>query len=420
MRGFDIILLQMSHTLPSAAAFLLCVSCMAMQPAEPVGVPELMKTFDGLPVTDRTIWETVRRRELRQRFLERMYGLPPVYAETPDVRFTLEEPDKTMMDGMAVRRRMRIHYRGPSGADSFIAIAFIPKSDKPVPAFLLICNRSPKENLDPEREKRTGFWPAEQIVGRGYAAVAFFNGDIAPETYNPATAFLTGVFACYERPQDRTDLSWGTLHAWAWGASRVLDWLETEPRIDARRVAVVGHSRCGKTALIAGAVDERFAMTCANCSGCGGAKLAHTNLPDSEHYDSFLGSRVTYWFCGNFQRYCINHDRMDRPSSEWMDFDQHEWAALVAPRLLAIASASEDCWAGPQGEFHTARLASPAWELYGRKGLDATATMPPPDTPLQDGDVSYHMRTGKHDLTPYDWDVYMNFADTHGWRKEVK
>ena len=111
---------------------------------------------------------------------------------------------------------------------------------------------------------------------------------------------------------------------------------------------------------------------------------------------------------------------MDRPSSEWMDFDQHEWAALVAPRLLAIASASEDCWAGPQGEFHTARLASPAWELYGRKGLDATATMPPPDTPLQDGDVSYHMRTGKHDLTPYDWDVYMNFADTHGWRKEVK
>ena len=104
--------------MPSAVAFLLCVSCMAMQPAEPVGVPELMKTFDGLPVTDRTIWETVRRRELRQRFLERMYGLPPVYAETPDMRFTLEEPDKTMMDGMAVRRRMRIHYRGPSGADS--------------------------------------------------------------------------------------------------------------------------------------------------------------------------------------------------------------------------------------------------------------------------------------------------------------
>ena len=128
MQGFDIIHIKMSRTMPSAVAFLLCVSCMAMQPAEPVGVPELMKTFDGLPVTDRTIWETVRRRELRQRFLERMYGLPPVYAETPDVRFTLEEPDKTMMDGMAVRRRMRIHYRGPSGADSFIAIAFIPKS----------------------------------------------------------------------------------------------------------------------------------------------------------------------------------------------------------------------------------------------------------------------------------------------------
>jgi hypothetical protein len=150
-------------------------------------------------------------------------------------------------------------------------------------------------------------------------------------------------------------------------------------------------------------------MTCVNDSGCGGAKLSHIDLPESEHYDAFLGSRVTYWFCGAFQRYCVNNDTN-------LEIDQHQWAALVAPRLLAIASASEDKWAGQPGEFHTARLASPAWELYGRKGLRADAVFPPCSVHLGEGDVSYHMRSGKHDLTPIDWGIYMNFADSHGWK----
>ena len=369
----------------------------------PVNVPELLATFDGRRIADRSLWESVRRPELKDRFLDRMYGRPPVWAERPEVAFRPEEPDEIAMDGKAVRKRVRIHYRGPFGASSFVALAFIPASEKPVPAFLLICNRTPEQNIDPTRKCKTGFWPAEEIVERGYAAVTFFNGDIAPETYNPATAFLDGVFTCYERPQDRTDTSWGTLAAWAWGASRVMDWIASEPKLDASHVAVVGHSRGGKAALLAGAMDERFAFTCANDSGCGGAKLAHIDLPDSEHYASFLTSRVTYWYCGAFQRYCMNHDDAAAVGEAGMDFDQHELAALVAPRLLAIGSASEDAWAGPIGEFHTARLASPAWELYGRKGLG--------------GDVNYHLRTGGHDLTPYDWGVYMDVADAHGWRE---
>jgi hypothetical protein len=250
----------------------------------------------------------------------------------------------------------------------------------------------------------------EDIVARGYAAIAFFNGDICKENYNPSTVFLDGVFPCFERPQDRNDKSWAVLSAWAWGASRVMDWIETEPLLDARRVAVVGHSRGGKTSLLAGVTDERFAMTCVNDSGCGGAKLSHIELPQSEHYEAFLASRVTYWYCGAFQRYCVNKD-------DKLEIDQHQWAALVAPRLLAIASASEDVWAGPEGEFHTARLASPAWELYGRKGLAKDEAFPPCAVHLGNGDVSYHMRSGKHDLTPLDWNVYMNFADSHGWKK---
>lgn len=195
------------------------------------------------------------------------------------------------------------------------------------------------------------------------------------------------------------------LSAWAWGASRVMDWIETEPTLDARHVAVVGHSRGGKTALLTGVTDARFAMACVNDSGCCGAKLNHMDLPLSEHYDQIavLGS----WFCGNFMKH--------RRKEHLLPFDAHMWAALMAPRLLAIGSATEDHWAGQEGEFQTGRLASPAWELYGRKGLVGT-DFPPPDTPLQEGSVSYHLRTGIHNLTPYDWDRYMDFADRQNWR----
>jgi len=402
---------------------LACSSSFAAVP-EPQSVPELMVSFSGERITTREQWEGVRRPELMNRFLDRMYGRLPSGAEKPEVRFSPEGPDVVMMDGKAVRKRVRIHYSGQFGTNSFVVLAFVPVAKRPVPAFLLICNRKPSENLDPTREKKSGFWPAEEIVARGYAAVAFFNGDVAPETYNPATAFLSGVFPCFERPQDRTDTSWGTLRAWAWGASRVMDWICSEPLIDAKRVAVVGHSRGGKTSLLAGATDSRFAMACVNCSGCGGAKLAHVDLPDSEYYSIFLMSRVTYWFCGAFQRYCMNHDRRIEKIDAWgkrwalvaedMDFDQHELAALVAPRLLAIASATEDHGAGPVGEFYTARLASPAWELYGLKGLCA-AEFPKPMSPIRGGCISYHLREGKHDLTPYDWGVYMDFAEGRGW-----
>ena len=394
------------------------------EPEPDAETPELMKTFAGQSVTTLEQWEKVRRPELKKEFLEKFYGVRPEAAEKPQVSFAAEEPDKEMVGGTAIRKRVRITYAGPYGTNSFVATAFIPVTarTKPVPAFLLICNRDPKENLDPERVKKSGFWPVELIVARGYAAIAFFNGDVAKETNDPAKAFFNGVFPCYERPGDRSDTSWGVLSAWAWGASRVLDWIETEPLLDAKHVAVVGHSRGGKTSLLAGAVDERFAMACVNDSGCGGAKLAHVDLPESEHYSAFLGSRVIYWFCGAFEKYVVNRDLPIREEDKgrwWfkpLRVDQHEWAALVAPRLLAIGSASEDKWAGQPGEFHTARLASPAWELYGKKGLGAEV-FPPRDVPIQTGDVSYHLRTGIHNLTPWDWDRYMDFADAHGWRK---
>ena len=371
----------------------------------PKDVPELLAAFNGEKIATSEQWEKVRAPELLDTFVREEYGRwpdPGAYS----VSFEVAEPDAVMMGGKAVRKRVRISYKGDRGARSFVATAFIPVCKKPVPAFLLICNRIPEENIDPSREKKSGFWPAEEIVDRGYAAIAFWNGDIAPD-WN--TGNTEGVFATVKGPKTRSRRfeSWGTLAAWAWGASRVMDWIETEPLINSRRVAVVGHSRGGKTALVAGVYDKRFAMACSNDSGCSGAKLNHIDLPESESVDIIVRS-FSYWFCPNYIR-IVNREK------EW-NVDQHQFVALMAPRLVCIASATEDAWAGPEGEYFSGILASPAWELYGKKGLVADA-FPAPEHPLQEGCISYHLRTGKHNLTPYDWKCYMDFADRHGWRK---
>nr|MDA3924245.1 acetylxylan esterase [Kiritimatiellia bacterium] len=292
---------------------------------------------------------------------------------------------------------------GPGVKHSFVFTAFIPKSKKPVPAFLLICNRG-YENIDPDRIEKSPFWPAEQIVERGYAALAFKNAELDPDF---ADGFTNGVHQIFQPdPKMRKSDSWATLAAWAWGASRVMDWMETEPLIDAKHVGVLGHSRGGKASLWCGAQDQRFALTISNDSGCGGAKLNRMNLPKSESI-AIITKRLGYWFCDKFKEYAGNEDKLP--------VDQHMLIALMAPRLVYVASASGDDWAGQPGEFRSCVLASPAWKLYGLKGLEQTI-FPQPDSPIQIGCVGYHMRSGKHNLTEYDWKCYMDFADKH-WRK---
>ncbi len=386
-----------------AIACLVLVQGTAANP-EPKDVPPLMKTSKGADVTTVEQWEKTRAPELLDTFTKQEYG-HRVVERPPELSFETAEPDAVMMDGKALRKRIRVCYGGKYGKGSFVFTAFIPRQEKPAPAFVLICNRPAAANIDPTRKVKSGFWPAEEIVARGYAAIAFWNGDIAPD-WN--TGNREGVFACFEQPGARKSTAlWGTLSAWAWGASRVLDWIETEPLLDAKHVAVVGHSRGGKTALVAGVYDKRFAMACSNCSGCSGAKLNHIDLPKSEHIAPIV-KNFPYWFCQNY----FMHANLD----DKLPFDQHQFIALIAPRLVCVASATKDAWAGPPGEWWAAKLASPAWELYGKKGL-AADSFPAPDTPQQDGCISYHIRTGIHNLTPYDWNRYMDFADKHGWRE---
>ena len=362
-------------------------------------LPDPLTTTNGTKVTSAEMWRQTRRPEILELFRTHVYGRMPV-GRPDSLRFQTIESTAGAIDGTATRKQVKISFRGPGGAGAINLVLFVPTKAKPAPCFLLICNRG-ATNIDPTRAVKSPFWPAEQIVARGYAAAAFLNADVDPDFNDGFTNGVHGIFdpPGVKRPAD----AWGTIAAWAWGASRVMDYFETDPDIDAKRVAVIGHSRGGKTALWAGAEDERFAFVISNDSGCGGAGLARRRQPKAETIAAITRS-FPYWFCESYRRYTNRED--DLP------LDQHMLAALIAPRLLCIGSATEDLWADPEGEFLCGVEASRVYELLGKEGLKASA-WPPADSPRHDGSIGYHVRTGKHGLTEYDWQRYMDFADRH-------
>ena len=352
--------------------------------------------------TTREEWEGGRRAEVKKALEDVLYGRRPV--ERPGDLAFVPVSEEPVFDGTAVKKRVRATCSGPGGAMALELTAWIPKKDAKVPAFVYLSPRRTADCDDPATGRPEYTLPAKYIVSRGYAVVAVNDYESAPDWKQAPELATNGVFLAFG-PRDaknRGEATWGILSAWAWGASRALDWLETEARVDARRTAVCGLSRNGKAALVAGAFDERFAMAVSCCSGEGGAKLRRWDCPGSETVKDI--SIAWRWFAPGLEKW-IGRDRE-------MPLDQHWLLAMMAPRLCYVSSATQDDWAGPRGEYASAVLASEAWRLYGKKGLVSTG-FPRRDLSRKDGEIGYHVRTGKHALTLDDWRLYLDFADKH-------
>lgn len=354
-----------------------------------------------------------RRQEILSLFQQQMFGMAPKF-DASKLRVSASAAEILVLGGKAKMTQPVLHL---PGADVQLLIFVPAKSNEPVPVFLG-CNfegnhtvladsrielpkgwiRGAKDNKadDSQRGKKSSRWAIEKIIDRGYGLITVYYGHIDPDFDD---GFRNGVYSHFGQPKPN---EWGSIAAWAWGLSRVLDYLEATPAtgIDAERVAVMGHSRLGKTSLWAGASDERFAMVISNDSGCGGAALSRRAFGETV---ARINTSFPHWFCGNFKRY--NGKESELP------FDQHMLIALMAPRPVYVASAEGDRWADPHGEFLSAKGADPVYRLLGTEGLPAK-TMPAVDQPVQ-GQIGYHMRSGKHDVTDFDWGQYLNFADRH-------
>ena len=374
---------------------------MTINIADDLELPDPLTTLAGKKITTSGDWQEIRRPELLSLFRSNIYGITPI-GRPDNLRFTVASTDTQAMGGDATLKRVEISFSGPGGKGVIKLELFIPnKAPKPVPGFLLICNRG-REHMDPTRKIQSSFWPAERIVERGYIAAAFHVEDLDPDEDDGFNNGVHGIFASGEaqRPSD----AWGTIAAWAWGASRVMDYFETDPDVDEKCIGVSGHSRGGKTALWCGAQDERFSLVISNDSGCTGAALARGKKGETI---AKINKRFPHWFCANYKNF--NDREIELP------VDQHELIALIAPRSVYVASASLDAWAHPEGEFLSCVHAEPVYRLFGLQGM-GTKKFPKPESPLKTGSIGYHLRTGTHDLTEYDWKCFMDFADIR-WKE---
>jgi pimeloyl-ACP methyl ester carboxylesterase len=357
-------------------------------------LPDVLVTEQGKKVRSARMWENIRRNEILELFRENIYGRIP---STPYSKsFRLIKEDRNAMGGDATLKQVDITINSDGKTLDIHLTLFTPnKAVKPVPAFLLIDNRGP-DNTDPLRLVKSEFWPAEEVIARGYAIGVFSNADVDPDNFDD---FKNGIHGILDRGERKPD-SWGTIAAWAWGASRCLDYFETDKDIDAENVAVVGHSRGGKTALWAAAEDQRFAMAVANESGCGGASLARRRYGETV---ARISTAFPHWFCANYKKWGNNEDSMP--------VDMHMLMALIAPRAVYITSASEDLWADPRGSYLSLYHSVPVFSLY-QSNTSLDEQMPPLNIPVTSGKVAYHVRDGVHNMLLKDWNWFLDFGDT--------
>jgi hypothetical protein len=390
----------------------------------PYTLPELLRMQDGSVVKTPEDWFKRRRPEILSMFADEMFGQTP--KSKPRVRTKLLTLEPSALGGTAVRKEVSVQFAANGKTAEMRILLYLPKNaKKPAPLFLgLNFDGNQAVNKDPgitvakswmensaergisdhkateqSRGSEASRWAVEKIVTRGYGLATAYYGDLYPDFDGGMQESVLPLFFQAGQTQPAAN-EWQAIGAWAWGLSRALDYLETDKDVDSRHVAVMGHSRLGKTALWAGAEDTRFAMVISNDSGAGGAALNKRIFGETVED---LNVRFPHWFCRNFRKY--NNNEAPLP------FDSHMLIALIAPRPVYVASAQEDLWADPRGEFLAAYHAGPVYRLLGKEGLP-DEQMPGINEPIMKT-VGYHIRSGKHDVTDYDWERYMDFADLH-------
>lgn len=392
-------------------------------------LPDPLRMADGTAVTTSDLWVGKRRPELLALFRDHVYGHPPSAWGT--VQFTPIETKTGALGGLATRKRVQITLKEqpewagielmlyvPNGKTSaspcFVGLSFggnhavsketdVPLSTRwmrPSKEKGIVDNRATEASRGTESSR----WPLEAILKRGYAVATAYYGDIEPDH---AEGWKDGLRAALS-PDGKDTVwggsDWGAIGAWAWGLSRMLDYLGTDADVDEAHCAVIGHSRLGKTSLWAGAQDERFAFVISNNSGEGGAALMRRNFGETTEV---ITRAFPHWFAPKYRSY--------KDDASACPVDQHMLIALAAPRPTYVASAVEDRWADPKGEFLSAKNAGPVYALFGRDGVGVDE-QPGIDQPVG-GTIGYHVRTGEHSVKPFDWEQYMNFADRHGFRE---
>ncbi len=364
------------------------------------GLPELLRFNNRQVVQTVADWQK-RRQEILELFSEYVYGFTPPQKLKPS--YVLLEASDNALQGQAKRKQIQVTLERLGKSISFTLLLYVPKLAKPSPCMLGLNfqgNHSihtdeqilKKEKLESARGAVSSRWPLDFILQQGYAVATIHCEDLMPDKPEGFKDSVNELFL------DST-ATWGAVGMWAYTLSQALTYFETDADINAEQVIAFGHSRLGKAALWSAAQDERFAAVISNNSGCMGAALSRRCFGERVHH---INGRFPHWFCEKFKAFDFTEDALP--------IDQHMLLALLAPRPLYVASAQEDLWADPKGEFFSAKHASEIYELLGLSNL-FEAEMPDAHNPIIKT-VSYHLREGKHDVTLYDWQQYLAFANS--------
>ena len=349
-------------------------------------LPDPLKLKNGQAVQDANTWWNQRRPEILNDYQTEIYGKIP--ANTPKVVFATLGADSVTLSGKAIQKKLLGYVDNtqyPRATPVIPVIRFTPtNASGPLPLMVIAWGSSP-----------TPMTTVEKLIDAGWAVAVVNTGAIQMDN---GAGFHEGVIGLMSKGQDRKPDDWGVLAAWSWGLSRVLDYFETDKSINPKQIGIQGHSRWGKTALLAGALDQRWAIVFASCSGSMGASLEKRNF--GETIDNVNGTSEYHWMAGNFLKYGGKWDTMP--------VDAHELIALVAPRPVLITGGTQDSWADPRGEFLACAAASPVYELLSKKGV-GTTDMPAPDVSLISGELAFRNHIGGH-VDSLDWPVFLEFA----------